>query len=189
MTVPVNTVTSRAAKVLNDDGMVSWTQAELVDWLNEGQLATVKLHPDANTKTINHALVAGAKQTNPADCIEIVDMPRNVSGGVITPCDRAALDRFLPDWRTAPTASTVTHWMDDVQPDTFYVYPAQSVTPATVVLTYSAVPTTVAAGGNISIRDIYQDKLVNYILYRAYSKDAEVGNAERAVAYFNLFKG
>ena len=103
MTVPVNTVTSRAAKVLNDDGMVAWTQAELVDWLKEGQLATVELHPDANTKTVNHALVAGAKQTNPADCIQIVDMPRNVSGGVITPCDRGALDRFLPDWRTTPT--------------------------------------------------------------------------------------
>lgn len=34
MTVPVNTLTVRAGKILNDDGMVAWTQAELVDWLS-----------------------------------------------------------------------------------------------------------------------------------------------------------
>lgn len=190
MTVPVNTLVSRAGTVLNDTSNVRWTAAEIVDWFNEGGVQIVQKFPDACTKTVSLALVAGSKQSNPADCIEIIDMRQNSSGAAITPCDRAALDRFQPTWMTTPTASTVQHWMDDPQPDTFYVYPAQSGTPATVVMTYSAVPPTMSAGGNITLRDIYAEKLVNYALYRAFSKDAEFGgDAERAVAYFKLVFG
>lgn len=189
MTYPVNMIVSRATVLLNDLGMVQWSQGELVDWLNEGQLALVKIHPDANTKTATLQLVAGAKQTNPADCIEIIDMRRNNAGGSITPCDRRALDTFSPNWMSSPTSSTVKHYMDDPQPDTFYVFPAQNTTPGTVLLTYSAIPATAVVGGNITIRDVYADNLVNYLMYRAFSKDAEGGNAERAIAYFNLFKG
>lgn len=187
MTVAVNPLVARVGTVLNDAGNVRWTAAEVIDWFNEGGVLIVQKFPDACTKTVSLTLVAGAKQSNPADCIEILDMRQNNAGSAITPCDRASLDRFQPSWMTTPTASTVTHWMDDPQPDTFYVYPAQSATPATVIVTHSAVPATMAAGGNITLRDIYADKLVNYALYRAFSKDAEAGgDPNRAVAYFKL---
>lgn len=187
MTVAVNPLVARVGTVLNDTGNIRWAAAEVIDWFNEGAVLIVQKQQDACTKTVSLALVAGSKQSNPADCIEILDMRQNNGGASITPCDRAALDRFNTGWMNGPSASSVTHWMDDQQPDTFYVYPAQSASPATVVMTYSAIPAAMSAGGNITIRDIYADKLVNYALYRAFSKDAEAGgDPNRAVAYFKL---
>lgn len=190
MTVQVNLLVSRTGAVLNDNSNVRWTAAEIVDWFNEGAVQIVQKFPDACTKTVSLTLVAGAKQANPADCIEIIDVRQNNNGAAITPCDRVALDRFSPGWMKSPTASTVTHWMDDPQPDTFYVYPAQGAAPATIVMTHSATPPVMASGGNITIRDIYAEKLVNYALYRAFSKDAEAGgDPSRAAAYYQLVFG
>lgn len=188
MTVSVASLIARAAYLAHDVDNVKWPQTEMVDYFNEGQLLLVEGHPDACTKTATLALVAGAKQSNPADCIEIIDMRQNAGGAAITPCDRSALDRFNPNWMTTQVGTTVIHYMDDPQPDTFYVYPALIGT-GSVVLTYVATPAIVVYGGNMAVRDIYADRLVNYLLYRMYSKDFEGGDAQRAAAYLALFKG
>lgn len=169
--------------------MTRWTQAMHLTNVNEGMLALVKIKPDANTKTATVALVAGAKQTMPADCIGIVELRQNQNGAAILPCDRVALDAFSPLWMTTPTAGAVKHYMADPHPGTFYVYPAQPASPSSVVMTYVAIPATVAYGDNIGVRDIYADALVNYLLYRAYAMEDEAGAAEKAVAYLQLFKG
>jgi hypothetical protein len=188
MTTTVASVLEKFGILANDLDSVQFPQSERIVWLNEGQLALVKITPDAKTKTVDVDLVAGARQTNPADCIEIVELRQNEDGASILPCDRKSLDSFSPNWMKTPTASTVKHYMDDPQPDTFYVYPAQNSNPATVRMTYVATPAQVTAGGNIDVREIYSDRLVNYMLFRAYSKDSEEGNAQRAVAAYALFK-
>lgn len=188
MTVSVTSILTKFGILANDVDAVAFPQAERVEWLNEGQLALVKVKPDAKTKTATIQLSAGARQTNPSDCIEIVELRQNDGGSAILPCDRKSLDSFSPNWMRTPTSSTVKHYMDDPQPDTFYVYPAQNATPATVVMTYVAVPSQVGVSNNIDVRDIYADRLVNYMIYRAYSKDSEEGNAQRAAAAYALFK-
>lgn len=190
MTISVASVLTNVKALLNDAGLVHWTQDELLAWFSEGQTELVKLKPDAATKTVTHQLVAGAKQTNPTGFIEFSDVRQNENGAAVTPCDRAALDRFSPNWMTTPTASTVKHWMDDPQPDTFYVYPAQNATPAKLVITGSYIPSPVTSPtGTSEVRDIYQGNIENYILFRAFSKDSEPASAERAVAYGKAFYG
>ena len=189
MAILVSTVLTNVKTLLNDAGMIHWTQNELLQWGSEGQVELVVLKPDAATKTVDLQLVSGARQTNPADCISILDMRQNNGGNAITPADRATLDRFMPGWMKGPTASTVKHWMPDPQPDTFYVYPAQNSTPAKVVITHSFTPPALVAGGNLGVRDIYQAAIENYILFRAFSKDAEPASAERAMAYGKAFYG
>lgn len=189
MSILVSTVLTNVTTLLNDVGMVHWTQAELLAYGSEGQVELVKLKPDAATKTTTLQLVAGAKQTNPTGCIEIIDMRQNSNGAAVTPCDRAALDRFSPNWMTTPTASTVKHWMDDPNPEVFYVYPAQNATPAKVIITHSFTPPALTANGTLGVRDIYQAAIENYILFRAFSKDAEPASAERAMAYGKAFYG
>ena len=189
MAVPCSLVLLNVKTLLNDAGMIHWTQNELLQWGSEGQVELVVLKPDAATKTVDLQLVSGARQTNPADCISILDMRQNNGGNTITPTDRATLDRFMPGWMKGPTASTVKHWMPDPQPDTFYVYPAQNTTPAKVVITHSFTPPALVAGGNLGVRDIYQAAIENYILFRAFSKDAEPASAERAMAYGKAFYG
>ena len=189
MAVPCSLVLLNVKTLLNDAGLIHWTQNELLQWGSEGQVELVTLKPDAATKTVDLQLVSGARQTNPADCISILDMRQNNGGNTITPTDRATLDRFMPGWMKGPTASTVKHWMPDPQPDTFYVYPAQNNTPAKVVITHSFTPPALVAGGNLGVRDIYQAAIENYILFRAFSKDAEPASAERAMAYGKAFYG
>lgn len=189
MGIQVSTVLTNVKTILNDAGLVHWTQDELLAWGSEGQVELVKMKSDAATKTTTLQLVAGAKQTNPDGCIEILDMRQNENGAAITSCDRAPLDRFLPNWMTSPTAATVIHWMDDPQPETFYVYPAQNATPAKVVITHAFVPAALTANGALGVRDIYQAAIENYILFRAFSKDAEPASAERAMAYGKAFYG
>lgn len=189
MGISVDSVLANVKTVLNDAGLVHWTQAELIAWGNEAQTELAKMKIDSATKTTNYTLAPGAKQTNPSGGIKILDIRQNVGGSSVTPCDRKSLDLFQPTWMTTPTASTVKHWMDDEQPNTFYVYPAQGASPATVVVTYSYKPADAAAGGTYDILDIYQAQLQDYILYRAFSKDSEPASAERAVAYYKAFYG
>jgi hypothetical protein len=188
MSVTVASVLSKFGILCNDVDSVAWTPSERLEWLNEGQLALVKIQPDAKTKTITTTLVPGAKQTNPSDCIEIIEIRQNDNGASVTPCNRQMLDNFAPNWMKTPTASSVKHYMDDPQPETYYVYPAQNTSPATVVMTYAAVPSQVGEANNIDVRDIYSDRLVNYMIFRAYSKDSESGAIERATAAYALFK-
>ena len=190
-TVLVSTILERCKTALNDAGAVRWTEAELLSWASEGQVELVsKVAPDAAIKTSTVALVAGAKQSTPSDCIEIVEIRQNASGPAVTVCDRNLLDRFSPSWMTTPTASgAVENWMPDPQPDTFYVSPAQSETPGSVVMTYSYLPAALTLGGTLGVRDIYQAKIEDYILFRAFSKEDEAGSQERAIAYRSSFYG
>lgn len=78
--------------------------------------------------------------------------------------------------------------MPDDNPAYYYVYPAQSATPGSVVVTCCVKPPALTAMGNMNVRDIYAPNITNYVIYRALSKDAEFGGAaERAIAHYKLF--
>ncbi len=189
MTTPVSTILSNVTTLLNDAGMVHWTQAELLAWGSEAERELVKLDPMACAKTVSIALVSGAKQSAPADCVSIIDIPQNLNGDAITPTDRKSLDAFMPNWLTTPTSGTVKHFIPGATPSEFFVYPAQNGTPATIKMTHSYIPPSLSAVGNLNVRDEHQARVENYILFRAFSKDSEPGNAERAMAYAKAFYG
>lgn len=185
MTTTVKTILDRVAVILLDTDRIRWPISELIDYGNEGQLLLATKFSDAKTKTVPVQLVPGAKQTLPSDAILLLEVRRNTDGAAVTPCDRSALDRFAPGWMYKPSGGAVKHWMTDENPALFYVYPAQGEAPGEILLTYSAQPGVLNQNGLIDIRDIYAERLVNYILYRAFSKNAEYGgDANRALAYY-----
>lgn len=58
-----------------------------------------------------------------------------------------------------------------------------------VSYTQTVASTTITAGATITIDDIYMTALLNYMLYRAYSKDAEYAqNSQLAAAYYANFQ-
>jgi hypothetical protein len=79
---------------------------------------------------------------------------------------------------------------DDRDPKHFYVYPPQpAANPGYVEIIYSSAPSAASADGNISIDDVYANALLDYILYRAYSKDADyAANNQRALGHFQAFQ-
>lgn len=201
-TVTAQSIIDKAQVVLQDTVKERWPDAELLGWLNDGQHAIVILKPTAFVKNIAVQLVSGTKQALPADGVQLVDIVRNMGTDGVTPgravriAMREVLDAQLPTWHTDTASAVVKHYMySALDPNTFYVYPRQ---PASgfgwVELVYGARPPNVAAAANvIAVDDIYQTALLDYVLYRAFSKESEYADNGRAdkhqQAFFTAISG
>lgn len=196
-TTKVSTVLKNAQTILLDRTGTRWPLQELLGWLNMGQLAIVNHRPDAlsESKVFNCAL--GTHQVLPAEALRLIDVVRNegTSKRPVRKIDRNVLDDQHVDWHddTNP-AQAVDHFTyDDRNPKSFYLYPAPAVNvPIRVV--YSVAPPAIVINDfetdatTISIDDTYANPLMDFVLFRAYSKDSTyAGNAERAMMALQSF--
>lgn len=196
-TTQVNALVARASTLIQDATNVRWPIPELVGWLNDGQREVALNKPEASVKNVSVALIAGStKQTLPADAVLLIDVVRNTGSGGSSPgtavrlTDREVLDAQRPSWHSdANTVGYIQHYTYDTRdPKNFYVYPKAPGGGWQIEVVYSSSPQDAVTGGVISIDDTYANALLDYILYRAYSKDAEyAGNANLAVAHYTAF--
>jgi hypothetical protein len=193
-TIQVNNLVARAGTIAQDQTGIRWPNTEWLDWLNDGQREIVLLKPQASVKNVSVALAANAsKQSLPSDGVLLIDVVRNLGSSGSTPGDairvvsREVLDAQRPSWHSdANTDGKIKHYcFDPRDPKNYYVYPKAPASAWAVELIYSASPTDAVIGGAISIDDIYANALLNLMLYRAYSKDAEyAANAQLAAGYY-----
>ena len=195
-TVTVDTILKRCNTLLNDAIWVRWPKQELLDYYNDSVRAIVLHRPDANTSDIEFTCVAGTKQSLPTDALKLIDVVRNSSGKVIRYIDRAALDDNYPDWHTKSTSAYADAFTyDDRDPKVFYLYPGVAAS-TKINLVYSVAPQakTLAQVENSAspavadLDDIYINPIIDFILFRAYSKDADyVANSNRAQLHYQGF--
>lgn len=209
-TVNARETLDRVRRIVQDEQSVRWWLPELVLWLNDG-VREIALHrPQALATSITISLGVGTRQTVPADCFaflrathNVPDPDRLVSGLAIRMVDKEALERAEPYWhdpaRTLQRAEVRHVAHDPVEPKAFYVYPGNNGLGAITAVVAKLPPPVVATGGNPDDLDaydvaiapldgIYGNALVDYIIYRAMSKDAQfAGNAERALAHYQAF--
>lgn len=179
-TVTAKTIIDKAAIQLIDIAGVRWTRAELLEWLNDGMRQIVLIQPSASSTTVSMLLSAGTRQTIPADGWLLLQIYRNMGTNGTTPgrairiVSREVLDGFNPNWHTDTAKAEVRNYIYDVQDQlAFYVYPPNTGTQY-IELNYSAQPANLTAESQaIPIFDVFQSALVDYILFRACSKDAE----------------
>lgn len=183
----------RVQDILQDTTGVRWPEAELLRYLNDAQREIVLHKPDASAVTQSVQLVAGTKQATPAGSLRLLDVIRNMGtngntpGNVITLIGRGVLDAQRRGWHAETAEAEADHYVFDVRdPKTFYVYPPVSGTPQQVEAILSIAPAEVtAASQSISLDDIYANIIMDYCLYRAYSKDADfAANLERALTHY-----
>ena len=196
-TTQVNALVARASTLIQDATNVRWPIPELVGWLNDGQREVALNKPEASVKNVSVALIEGStKQTLPADAVLLIDVVRNTGSGGSSPgtairlTGREVLDAQRPTWHSDPNAiGYIQHYTYDPRdPKNFYVYPKAPGVGWQIEVVYSSSPQDAVTGGVISIDDTYANALLDYILYRAYSKDAEyAGNANLAVAHYTAF--
>lgn len=196
-TIIANSVIAKAQIILQDTTGVRWpSETELLGWLNDGQREVVVFKSNANVKNVAVRLSTGTRQTLPEDCVQLVDVVRNMGTNGTTPgrairiAYREVLDAQVPNWHAATPKAEVRHFMYSVlDPKIFWVYPPQPATAQGFVdLIYGATPTNATLNGPIQIDDIYQNVLVDYILYRAFSKDTEAAaDVNRAATYQNAY--
>lgn len=202
MALTAQSLIRRVVDILQDTTSVRWPVEELVRYLNDGQREVVLYRPDATIKNTTLTCVEGAKQSIPADGSKLIDVIRNSAPGsnlsAVRIVPRQILDAQIPNWYALAGVLSAVHFTYDPRdPKVFYVYPP-ALNTTQLEMTYSAYPTDVAepapgsdytdVTGNIDVPDIYGNVLIDYVLYRAYSKDSEyAGNAQRAIAHYQSF--
>ena len=201
-------IINKAAIILQDVSNIRWPRTELLAWVSDGQRTIATLAPEAYTSTETVAPVEGTKQTLPTNGTRLISVVRNVtsdskgSSRAVRLVDRAVLDAQYPDWHVAPKTTpeyTQNYVFDPRNPKVYYIYPPHSgsasqkleiiyakmplaITAETVTTGSSTVSTTLV------IDEQYHDAIVDYVLYRAYLKDAEyTQNAERAQLHYQAF--
>lgn len=204
-TIKVIDIIRRVEYILQDTG-VRWARTELQHWLNEAYLAVVMARPDANASVGALTCVAGSRQnltTQFSSALRLLDVTRNLASTskkkVVRVVQRNILDDQRPAWHAETQTDDIEHYMFDPRhPKEFFVYPpakdtAQlevlfSDTPDTHTLTESELDPDTGSAEVIKLDDIYMPPIIDWVLYRAYSKDAEHGaNEARASSYYQTF--
>lgn len=190
MPTTVRSILNRVATLLNDEEYERWEESELVGWLNDGQKAIATAPAtDAYVVRANITAVAGTVQSLPTDGIRLVDVIKNVSGDTpILQADYALVDILGGAWRAQAAAAAENYFYDERNPKEFEVYPPQAGGES-IEIVYGANPADVGVNDNMTIDDEYSDALINYIVYRALSKDTEDASPElgRATAFYRAY--
>lgn len=182
MAISVSSILTNASSILQDTTNVRWTAAQLLTWLNDGQKEAVLLKPNAYVISAATQLVAGTKQSLPADGIYLIDIPRYLGTDGNTPSysvkavSREILDNQVGNWHSQSRANArPKHFIyNELEPKKFYVEPPQPTSGfGYVELVYAAIPPDASGGGNITLPDEYAGALLSYILYRAWTQDSE----------------
>lgn len=194
MPLTAQAVITRADDIIQDQTNVRWPVSELLRWFNDGRREVAIVRPDIYAVTVTADLVAGTKQALPADGCRFLDAVRNMPGGAagkaVRIVEREVLDAQLPDWHTQTPVAELRHFMfDERAPRTYYVYPPAAAG-AKLEIVYAQTPTEFTAATDVlsADEDLYLSAFVDYVCFRAFSKDAEyAGNAARAQAHYQQF--
>jgi len=204
-------VLKRVRTILQDAGNVRWTLSELVDGLNDGLLEICFIKPSAMSQTTVLLMDEGTYQSLDPAHTQLLRVTRNitsavgvtprVSGPVITPIEREILDQQIEGWHDTaivPFSATVRHVItDNLSPREFYVFPGNDGTGA-IEAVVAVEPSKIQTPNDpldidqytseIDISPVYQSVLIDYMLYRAFSKDMQMaGSAQRAMAHYQNF--
>lgn len=189
MALTAQNILDRASIIIQDLTNVRWPATELTNWLNDCRRELAVVRPDIYSTSSVVTLVSGAKQSLPSGGLRLMDVPRNNSGPAVTITQRGFLDQQNPGWHQMTASTTIKHFMlDERNPSTFWVYPP-ATSSASVEIIFQQAPTDYSASSTLSAyEELYGGAMVDYICYRAFSKDSEyAGNAERAIAHYNQF--
>lgn len=193
MALTAANIITRASDIIQDQTNVRWPEAELLRYLNDGRREIAIVRPDLYSVTESVSLTTGSKQSLPSNGSRFLDAVRNMAndtpGRAVRIVEREILDAQRPDWHTQSASTTIQHFMfDERAPRTYYVFPP-AATGAKLEIVYSQTPTEITSTSTeLTNEDIYAGALLDYVCYRAFSKDAEyAGNAQRAALHYQQF--
>lgn len=181
--IAVEQLLTQAAATLVDPSFVRWTKNELIDYLNDALSAVITRKP--NAAIVRERIEANTNPIQlPDDAYSLLSVEQ-IGGirGQFTLIE--SLDRFFPDWRTKQGQPKC--WTKSADELTqFWLYPApQQLTHVDVQ--YSKI-LTAQENGTLAISPIYNGILLDFVLYRAFSKDAEnASEAQKAVTHYQAF--
>jgi hypothetical protein len=176
--------------LLSDEEFVRWEEAELLEWLNDGQRVIARgPATDVYVLRDNITCDAGSVQDLPEDNLRLVEVVKNVSNGrAILQADYALADALSPTWRASSAGIAQNYFYDERNPQQVELYPPQAGGEL-IEIVYNADPPDANITGNLVINEVFADAILDYIVYRALSKDTEDTATEtrKADRYFQAF--
>lgn len=188
-----------------DAGAVRWTWLELQEWVNAAYREIAAKRPDSCSYAIAFNCVAGVRQDllkQLPQTQRLLEVTRNTAAdsrkGVVALVDRQALGAVRPFWPSEDETLDIQNYMYDPRlPTEFMVYPPAKAGAQLEVLyvqlpvMHSLTEQQLAGGASDTIRldDCYVNAIMDYVLFRAFTKDAGAqGDAQRAMAHFQSFQ-
>ena len=197
MAVTAQTILTRVRSQLIDElATKRWSDDELLRWLSDGQRTLVAADPSLGVVTSALMMVAGTQQTLPEGGFLLMDIQRNMGadgltpGRVVTVISRENLDRVDPYWHASRRSDQTLHYIyDPKQPTTYYIYPPSTGASYLDVSRAEVPPEFAKLDDTMTVPDLYQTALFDYVMFRAHQKDTDysAGN-EKAQVYLGLFQ-
>jgi len=183
--VVAQSVITRAQRLLHDLSNTHWSSTELLEYLNEGQRQIAAVVPTSYVKSATSALTAGSMQALPVDGQMLVDVPMMSTGQYVRRANFKDAGAFSA---TPEAASTIISefWYNPATPKVWWCWPPSDAA-GSVYLQYAAVPADIAIGAAILIDDVWEPALLNWILFRALSKEKQTKDNVRADLYLSAF--
>lgn len=187
-------VIGRVNTQLKDTLWARWPLAELCDYFNDALCAILLVRPEAGAELAHLPCVAGTRQQLPAGIFRLLEIVRVHDGQALLPVPREVLDSQYPDWHQL-TGPVERYCYSDKIPLIYYLFPgaAEALTlEAVVCRTPTAVSITTlqdeTAQQSVPLDPVYINPLIDWMLYRAFSKDNEGGaNVALAMQHYHVF--
>jgi hypothetical protein len=197
MTVTANTIITRVRTQLIDERPTQrWSDDELLRWLSDGQRTMVAMDPSLGVIVDSQQLVPGTQQQLPEGGFLLMDIQLNMGhdgqtpGRVITVVSRENLDRTDPNWHASRRSDVTLHYIyDPKQPRIYYVYPPSTGVGFVNLARAHVPPDFVTLADPLTVPDLYQTGLFDYVMFRAHQKDSDyAAGDQKAQGYLVLFQ-
>ena len=162
------------------DEFTRWTEAELLEYLNDGEGVIVFFKPQAYQSDIVFKLSAGSRQTLPSNVLEYIRPIMNMGptgiheGDSIYPIEGGVMDNAVPGWRSSSKSAQTVHIVfDRVDRKSFDVYPPSNGL-GYIKIVCSLLPTRLTSTAqDINLSDEYVQPLKAFMLFRAHYQDSK----------------
>lgn len=205
--VKASEIIEKAQALLIDLDATRWPLPELASWIDSAINAILIAKPSANTHSITVDLVQGTKQYLPKDItprpMMFIAARRNINangtpGKAVTPVSIQKMDMSDPDWHSERRKRAVAlhSLFDEKNPTEYFVYPANDGTGKLDITVACEVAQIVPTGDpdditsygmSIGLPEPYSEPIIDYVCYRAQSKDATGADAGRATLHYQAF--
>jgi hypothetical protein len=154
------------------------------------------MDPSLGEVTDAQQLVIGTQQPLPDGGFLLLDIQRNMGldgktpGRVITVVSRENLDRVDPNWHASRRSDQTLHYIYDPKtPKVYYVYPPSTGQNYIDISRAQTPPDFLTLDDEMTIEDLYQTALFDYVMFRAHQKDSDYSAGEgKAGVYLQLFQ-
>ncbi|MEQ9721287.1 DUF6682 family protein [Yersinia alsatica] len=190
--VSIAEVIGRVNTQLKDTAWLRWPLAELNDYYNDALRAVILARPDAGATTEIISTKSGTQQQLPDGAVRLIEIIRVENGRALRSIPREVLDNQYPDWHQI-SGSVECYCYNELTPKVYYLFPGP-IAPLNIEMVTARIPQAVtintlsSAVTPVPMDELYVNPLVDWMLFRAFSKDGEAGaNLTLATQHYHAF--